>query len=163
MLSTQIDPWHDLFTMAGSASAALVGLLFVAVSLNHEQILTMPTLPELAGVSITLLIGVTVLSVAGLTPGQNRVALGVEVLVVGVAVTVITFALVLTRLSHLTHRGWRVTRLALTAASTLPALVCGATLVAGVGGGLYWAALEIVAALVTATYNAWVLLIEIRR
>lgn len=37
--------WNDFFVMAGGAGAALAGLLFVAVSFNHEQILANPTLP----------------------------------------------------------------------------------------------------------------------
>jgi len=32
--------WHDLFVATASATAALTGLLFVAVSLNIERILT---------------------------------------------------------------------------------------------------------------------------
>ena len=34
--------WHDLFLGAVGASAALTGLLFVAISINLEQILSSP-------------------------------------------------------------------------------------------------------------------------
>jgi hypothetical protein len=44
---TSFDPsaWHDFFVGSMGASAALTGLLFVAISINLEQILKFPNLP----------------------------------------------------------------------------------------------------------------------
>lgn len=69
------DLWHDLFVMVGGAAAALAGLIFVAVSLNHEHILAAPVLPPLAAQTLSVLIGLVLLCAIGLTPGQSRIAL----------------------------------------------------------------------------------------
>ena len=42
MTAYEPELWHDLFVMTGGATAALAGLIFVAVSLNHEDILKIP-------------------------------------------------------------------------------------------------------------------------
>jgi hypothetical protein len=42
-------------------------------------------------------------------------------------------------------------------------LVCGSTLAAGHGGGLFWLPAAIVIAIVVASVNSWVLLVEVLR
>jgi hypothetical protein len=42
------EAWSELFVASAGASAALTGLLFVAVSVNIERILEFPGLPERA-------------------------------------------------------------------------------------------------------------------
>lgn len=76
------DPaeWTDLFVAAAGASAALAGLVFVAVSINIERILRFSGLPERALETLLLLVGVLIASIIGLIPGQGRAALGSELL-----------------------------------------------------------------------------------
>jgi hypothetical protein len=45
MTPYQPERWHDLFVATAGAAAALAGLIFVAVSINLEQILKYPALP----------------------------------------------------------------------------------------------------------------------
>ncbi len=76
---------------AVGASAALLGLLFVTMSINLEHILKYPHLPERAGATLsTLLVALIVCSV-GLAPDQSAGALGWEIialtLIAGVHVT----------------------------------------------------------------------------
>jgi ribonuclease VapC len=52
--------WSDLFVASAGASAALTGLLFVAVSVNIEQILGFSGLPERALQTLLLLLSVEV-------------------------------------------------------------------------------------------------------
>ena len=61
--------WHDFAEMIGGASGALTGLLFVAVSLNHEDILKIPALPDLAARTLSILIALVLFCVVGLVPG----------------------------------------------------------------------------------------------
>ena len=74
------EHWTDLFVAAAGASAALAGLVFVAVSINVERILGLAGVPQRALETILLLLGVVVVSIFALVPGQSRTALGVELL-----------------------------------------------------------------------------------
>lgn len=76
--------WGDMFVATAGASAALTGLVFVAVSINIEQILKLAGLPERGVETLVLLLTVLLVSLTGLIPGQGRTALGVELLAVSV-------------------------------------------------------------------------------
>ena len=72
-----------MFVAEAGASAALAGLLFVALSINLERILKGTGLPGRAGEAIVLLLTVLVVSTFGLVPGQSPRVLGAEVLAFG--------------------------------------------------------------------------------
>ena len=159
------DPelWHELFVMSGGAAAALAGLIFVAVSLNHEDILKSPALPPLAVQTLSVLVGVVLLCAFGLAPGQPRGVLGAELVGVGLAVSAVVLASTLRVRRHLGNRWWTFSHFLLGIVASVPLVLAGLSLIAEVGGGLYWGLVEIVAGFVVAAYYAWVLLIEIRR
>src|ERR1700749_3874310 len=71
--------WHDFFVGTIGASAALTGLLFVAISINLEQILKYPQLPGRAAATLGMLVSALVVSGFGLAPGQSIRALGIEI------------------------------------------------------------------------------------
>src|SRR5215210_848044 len=85
MTAYTASEWGDFFVASAGASAALTGLVFVAVSINIERILRYPGLPERALETVLLLPGVVVVSLLGLVPGQSRTALGAELLAEGIA------------------------------------------------------------------------------
>jgi hypothetical protein len=58
---------------------------------------------------------------------------------------------------------WTVSRMAGTAAATVPCTVAGFSLALHSGGGFYWLAPAALLGTVGAVYNAWVLLVEIVR
>ena len=76
------EDWHDLFVASAGAGAALAGLVFVAVSINIDRILKLDGVPERALQTVTLLVGVVVVSILGLAP-QSASTLGAEVAVWG--------------------------------------------------------------------------------
>lgn len=78
--------WHELFVGVAGAAAALTGLLFVSLSINLQQILKQVWLPRRAGLTVMLLFEALVIAILGLVPGQSPVALGVELLGLGVGV-----------------------------------------------------------------------------
>jgi hypothetical protein len=64
--------WESLFVAEAGASAALAGLLFVALSINLERILKGTGLPGRAGEAIVLLLTVLVVSTFGWCPASRR-------------------------------------------------------------------------------------------
>jgi hypothetical protein len=166
-VSVAYDPaeWHDLFVAVGGASAALLGLLFVAVSINLERILSYEGLPERALETLALLLGVLVVAIVGLIPAQSTVALGLEMLGVSSIVAVIVLRLPAARAEETGKEPllWRISRIGVRLMGTVPLVIGGLSLVTESGGGLYWIAAGIVLAIVGAVANAWVLLVEILR
>ena len=75
--------WQSLFVAEVGASAALTGLLFVAISLNLARILQGAGLSGRAGEAMVLLLAVLVVSTLALVPGQSSTARGAERLVAG--------------------------------------------------------------------------------
>lgn len=162
-MSAVVLEWNDLFVMTGGAAAALAGLIFVAVSLNHDHVLRNPVLPAIAAQTLGLLIGLVLLSVVVLTPGQPDVLIGVEVLVIGVALFVFVLAASLRTRQHDVRRWWTASRVLLGASATLPAVTAGLLLTLGVKEGRYALSVEVAAAIAVAAYYAWILLIDVRR
>jgi uncharacterized membrane protein YesL len=165
-----MEEWHDFFLAQAGAAGVLTGLVFVAVSINLQEIVSNPDsgLAGRAGEALILLVGVLTASVLLLVPGQGQVMVGAEVLVVGLLTWGCVVAIQLLRL-----RSWGtmrpdlrqpfVLRVALGQIATLPLVVAGiAVLVAGLGG-LYWLVAGMILSILVALFEAWVLLVEINR
>jgi hypothetical protein len=73
-----IDMWTDFFVAAASASAALAGLVIVAISVNVNRILEHADLPPRAGAAISALILILVSRAALIH--QPLAILGIEIL-----------------------------------------------------------------------------------
>jgi len=156
--------WSDLFVAAAGASAALAGLVFVAVSINLEPIVQGPGLPDRALMTLMLLLGVLIVSLFGLVPGQSAESLGLELLVQSLvwAVAIGVFA-VRSLPSGPIPKGWYAARLVPPLFGTVPYVVGSILLLSGEGSGLDWVFAGIIGAIVAAVMNAWVLLVEILR
>lgn len=157
--------WTDFGAASATAAAALVGFLFIAVSINLRQILDAPNLPGRAGLTLILLVTPLVSSLLLIVPGQGRVALGLELLVGGLAIGAGQVALDLrNQLSeHETRMTWLVGRIGPAVVNAGCLAIAGGTLLAQVGGGLYWIVPSVVVAFVCGLLNVWVLLVEILR
>ncbi len=164
---TAYDPaeWSDLFVAVAGASAALLGLLFVAVSINLERILKFEGLPERALETLLLLLLVLILSVVGLMPGQGAEAFGIEVLAIGLVMGAITLRLPIVGQDEEGNEPlqWKIDRWGVRFCCIVPVLVAGLTLLLESGGGIYWLAAGIVFGISGAVANAWVLMVEILR
>jgi hypothetical protein len=158
------DAWQNFFVAEVGAAAALTGLLFVAVSINLDRILSFPKLPARAAETLSLLLLVVATSSLGLVPQGGR-ALGIEV--AGCALSLATIALIV-QVRHGPDNSsdpvwWFASRIANIQVPALLFLGGGVSLAIGHGGGLYWMVPATLLAFVGAVYNAWVLLVEIIR
>ncbi len=157
--------WSDFSGAAVASSSALIGLLFVAVSINLDEILANSTLTERTLYTMILFTVAFVVGMLLLLPEQPRTALGVELTITGAAA-----GAALLRINRPGKRGerepqwgWLLVRLMPSVTITMFLVVGGLSLIAGVGGGLYWVAPAVIEAFLAGLTTVWILLIEIRR
>lgn len=164
MTAYDASEWTELFVATAGASAALAGLVFVAVSINVDRILKLAGTPDRALETVLLLLSVVLVSIVCLIPGQSSGALGTELLGLGLAFGT-GIAVLAMRSLHPSARPTSgiVLRVFMVFAGTVPVVIGGVSLLAEAGGGLYWIAAGIVFAIAGAVGNAWVLLVEILR
>jgi hypothetical protein len=158
------DAWGTFFAAALGATATLIGLLFVAVSINLDRLVAAPRLLARAGETLVGLVLTLVVAALIVIP-QPETALAVELLLTCGAVAGVTLRV---QLAHGPDRRddpwwWFAVRVATVAAMALPGLAAGATILLTGGHAAPWAAGGVVAEFVVAAYSAWVLLVEIVR
>ena len=155
--------WHDLFVASVGASAALLGLLFVTISINLEHILKHRHLPGRAAGTLGTLLSVLVVCSFGLAPGQSNRTLGVEILATGALVATQAVCVSVGKRSPGDPLSWTLGNLPILLLPALAFVGGGWSPLAGGGGGLYWILAGTVLTFVGASVNAWVLLVEIVR
>jgi hypothetical protein len=155
--------WENFFVAEVGASAALLGLLFVAVSINLAKVLAFPHLPGRAAEGLIVLVGVLLAATCGLIP-QPKDALAIEVIAIGAVTWVLPLRF---QYQHWrapqTRAWWVINRVAMTQASSLPLIFAGVSLYVERGGGLYWLVPAVAFAFAAAIFGGWVLLVEIQR
>jgi modulator of FtsH protease len=162
--AAEISEWSELFVAAAGATAALAGLVFVAISINIERILGLEGVAELGLVTLLLLVGVLVVSMLGLIPGQSERTFGIELLVQSVIWSIAIFCFVGKSMAGVGDGEGRIaSRLILPIFGTLPYLVGAVLLVVGTDSAMYWIFAGMLGAIIAAVLNAWVLLVEILR
>lgn len=160
-----LNDWAPFFTAEIGASAALVGLVAVAISINLARILSFPKLPSRAAECLVILTCVLLISSLALIPGQGLQVFGGEALALGLASSGVSLATLLKQArGHVDIPLSRVFASASASAfATLPVVVGGALLVGGHVSGLGWISAGVVVSLAVGVMNTWVLLVEILR
>jgi hypothetical protein len=159
-----VDQWSDFFVASVGASAALAGLVMVAISVNVKAILSGPALPARAASTVAILVLILACTSVGLIKAQALRALGVELLIF--ALVGLIPALNSTRADlRVPDRQWseRLFHIVIGHATSALFLVAGALLATGSSAGYFWIVAAVITGYVVATLNAWVLLIEILR
>jgi hypothetical protein len=160
----QTAGWANFFSAEVSASAALTGLVVVAISINLARILSDKHLPGRAAEALILLGGVLVLMSAALIPHQPMVILGLVTLTVSLAMLLGPVVIQMRAFKARVMPNWRVfVRALLTAAPSLAMVTAGLLLVFGHPSALYWIAAGAILCLISGVSSAWALLIEILR
>jgi modulator of FtsH protease len=161
-----MEGWDNFFLGQLGASAALGGLLFVAISLNLSRISSDGALADRALLALCLLLAILVVSSFMLIPGQPAPLPGIEVLLVGLAISVLAAARRrrLFRTDAGERDGKAIVNAVFLAAAVLPYYIGGLLIAAdGMSAGLYVVAAAIILSFIKAVLDAWVLLIEINR
>jgi hypothetical protein len=132
--------WSTFFSAQAGASAALTGLIFVAVSINLPKIVVLRSLVARAAKALFALMGVLLASTLGMTPGQPVKALGWELAALGAMVWIATTGSqhAASHRNPYVNRWQRIFQHLLTQFAAIPFAVAGVSLVFGAGGGLYW-------------------------
>jgi modulator of FtsH protease len=154
--------WQGFAEVAGSASGALTGLLFVSVSLNASRIAGHQGLRGSAAQTLVLFLAPLGMAMVLLVPGQPDWALGAELIAVGLIASWILVSIA--RLKHgladddrqliaiFNRRGTNVLVMLLFVAS-------GTVLACGANAGLYLLLPASLVALVSGVINAWYFLL----
>jgi hypothetical protein len=155
--------WTDFLVAEVGASAALAGLLFVAISINVAKILEYQSTVTRAAEALLLLLSVLFACTFALTPGQPNRALGLELLGVGVVLgsTILTLQI---RKKYSGQPGWLLwNRIFICQAAAVSYCVPGVLLLIHHPAGMYWFLPACLFCFVGGLLSAWVLLIEILR
>src|SRR3989442_15518690 len=81
-MMAQLAGWHDYFIVVGSGAAALTGLVFVAMTLHLDDIVSDPVHRHRARTILTGLTAVFIRCALALMGGQNGQATAVELIFV---------------------------------------------------------------------------------
>jgi hypothetical protein len=153
------DQWHDYFITVGGASAALTGLVFVAMSLNLDVISKDATHRYRAVGTLAGFTAIFVICGLGVMGGQGHQAVGLEWLIVSaVAAIVYVYGYIQAIRLGESSVGLRSGRLIGGTALHVVEIVGAALLLSGYLAGLYLAAISMIGLLAFMISGAWLLI-----
>jgi hypothetical protein len=158
-----VSGWTDFAVVVGAGTAALLGLLFVAVSIRIETIAKSAELRNRAAQTMSLFVTGLLVALLLAVPGQREWALGVEYLVL--ALVVIGVGLMLNRWAGGHRAGGAIARhlesINPTHVTCSLLVVSAVILILGHKNGLYLLVPALIAVLVGGVVNAWLILVRL--
>jgi len=154
--------WGVFATIVGGAAAALLGLLFVAVSIRIQVIAGSTELRLRAAQTLSLFTAMLLVAVLLAVPGQPARVLGIEVIVLAV-LTAVTL-LVLDRRATApspTPLGRAIQRINPNVVTSVTLLAAGILMVVVGEAGIYVLVAAVFVAFVGGVLSAWVFLIHV--
>ena len=169
-MAYRIGDWESFALAHVGASAALLGLVFVVISINLRDIVGSGPLVHRAGEAVVLLGGVLAVATVVLIPGQRKDVLSAELILLAGALFAVILFMQRDAVTQPTDagrpgppRGSLAMRRVFGLGAAVLIALAGITLAAEAGGGLYWLPAAILAAYAGSLSNAWILIIEILR
>ncbi len=165
MENSIIAGWSDFLVATAGATAALAGLVFVAISINLARIIERPGITGRAAETLILLSGILAASLAALMPHLTVKELGGILLCISVPTWMLPNLIVILSVKRKTHYHLldALLRALLHQAAALPGVLTSLSLLGLLHGGLIWFGAGAILSILVAMFNAWVLLIEILR
>lgn len=160
-----MDSWHDFLIAMAGASGALVGLLFIAISISLDLLMKAPQLLTRAAACLELLTGVLMFCCALLMPGLGQTSVGWIILVGGIVIWCVTtfssYRVVAT--AEREYRSRSIVALVLFQVATVPTVVAGLAAFRIGNDAMYILASAFIVSFAVAVLDSWVLMIEVRR
>jgi hypothetical protein len=152
--------WSDFTVITGGAAAALVGLLFVAVTLRIDELSRAPDLRSRAAQTLTLFAVALVVAIVLTVPDQTEWVLGAELIAIAVLGGAILLALNrrAQKVSHQNPIAQLIDRYGPNATTIALIGVAGFATVIKAKWGVYLLVPAQLAALVGGMFSAWVFL-----
>lgn len=158
-----MNPWSTFAQVAGTAAAALIGLLFVAVSIRIDVIARSQQLRNRAAQTLSLFGTVLLAAILTAIPGQATETLGAELTALAVIAGGGLFVLDRRAKAGASTQAIGKTLEMITPATIVSTLLLlsGVLLVSGVQGGLYVLIVPALVALTGGFASAWLFLTKI--
>lgn len=159
-----LQEWKEFNVAVVGATAALVGLVIVAASVNIADIVKSRSLTARLGSAIAMLVVALVVSALGLMPGLDMMWLAILTLIL--TAIVLVFQVFTIRLLISDHDSRDPSRWLKSILGLLPIAayaLAGGLGVAGVSGAAYASAAGAILAIVVAIVVSWIVLVEVLR
>jgi modulator of FtsH protease len=154
----------DFFVATAGASAALAGLVIVALSVSVDRVIAIPGMSSRAAAAIGLLVAATVIALAGLID-QPDAWFGVETIVAGLAALWLAVDSMV-RVVRARAGASLTSALLRTGIAVVPALlfaIAGVAVLVGGAAASVILGLGSILAIIVAVIDTWVVLVEIKR
>lgn len=161
-----VEGWHDFYHLIGDASAALLGLLFVSLSLN-VGVVTRKANTDLRLLAVQTFISylsTLMFAMIFLIPNQGPMGLGLPMLgidLIVLSVTVVRILEMRRNRPHLGVGGGFVLRFAAPLICFVAVLIIAISVILGETDGLYWFVPVVIILFWVASINAWNLLLQL--
>ena len=157
--------WNDFYIAVAGASAALTGLIFIGISISLTKILTFPTLPRRAFMSVILLLSILIVSILFLVPREGLNLAGYEILLLGIVIWIIVIRMDFKNYQE-TESDYKrryLFNIILDQFAILPYIIGGVVILSIGEIGLFWIVPAIIFSFIKSISDAWVLLVEVNR